>query len=180
MLGSMQAHKEDGYRWWVQRLRRMFQLHDEVRIDHFRGFAGKCLSGAPFPPPKLSEWSALETGDVRCGIVAAHDCPCCRLLGSRCKGGDCHERDMEERPGHRAFCCTREGGTAWLPTCIHAYSSGAATQGTILTRLVLIAGAIKEQGTPKGFMHARVVLLTKVLGTLNARLSCRSWGMCPS
>ncbi len=37
----MQAHKEDGFRWWVQRLRRMFQLHDEVRIDHFRGFAGK-------------------------------------------------------------------------------------------------------------------------------------------
>ena len=37
---AAQAHKEDGYRWWVQRLSRMFQLHDEVRIDHFRGFAG--------------------------------------------------------------------------------------------------------------------------------------------
>ena len=39
-LVTAQAHKEDGYRWWVQRLSRMFQLHDEVRIDHFRGFAG--------------------------------------------------------------------------------------------------------------------------------------------
>jgi hypothetical protein len=47
----LQAHKEDGFRWWVQRLSRMFQLHDEVRIDHFRGFAGgfplltHCCSG---------------------------------------------------------------------------------------------------------------------------------------
>ncbi len=38
--GLSQAHKEDGFRWWVQRLSRCFQLHDEVRIDHFRGFAG--------------------------------------------------------------------------------------------------------------------------------------------
>lgn len=39
-LYDWKAHKEDGFRWWVQRLSRCFQLHDEVRIDHFRGFAG--------------------------------------------------------------------------------------------------------------------------------------------
>ena len=27
-----------GYRWWVERLRRTFELFDVVRIDHFRGF----------------------------------------------------------------------------------------------------------------------------------------------
>jgi 4-alpha-glucanotransferase len=27
------------YRWWVERLRRTFQLFDVARIDHFRGFA---------------------------------------------------------------------------------------------------------------------------------------------
>ena len=29
----------DGYRWWVERLRRQLHLFDMVRIDHFRGFA---------------------------------------------------------------------------------------------------------------------------------------------
>jgi len=33
-------HAKDGYAWWVQRIRRTFELVDIVRIDHFRGFAG--------------------------------------------------------------------------------------------------------------------------------------------
>jgi len=32
--------EKDGYRWWVDRLRRTFALVDIARIDHFRGFAG--------------------------------------------------------------------------------------------------------------------------------------------
>jgi hypothetical protein len=45
---SGQAHKEDGFRWWVQRMSRCFQLHDVVRVDHFRGLAG--ASSRPSPP----------------------------------------------------------------------------------------------------------------------------------
>jgi 4-alpha-glucanotransferase len=30
--------RRGGYRWWVQRLRRTFELFDLARIDHFRGF----------------------------------------------------------------------------------------------------------------------------------------------
>jgi 4-alpha-glucanotransferase len=33
-------HAKDGYSWWVERIRRSFELVDIVRIDHFRGFAG--------------------------------------------------------------------------------------------------------------------------------------------
>ena len=29
---------EDGYRWWIDRLRTALDLYDRVRIDHFRGF----------------------------------------------------------------------------------------------------------------------------------------------
>jgi 4-alpha-glucanotransferase len=29
----------DGYRWWIERLRRTFELVELTRIDHFRGFA---------------------------------------------------------------------------------------------------------------------------------------------
>jgi 4-alpha-glucanotransferase len=32
------ALRRRGYRWWIERLRRTFALHDIARIDHFRGF----------------------------------------------------------------------------------------------------------------------------------------------
>jgi pullulanase/glycogen debranching enzyme len=32
--------RQDGYAWWIERMRRTFELVDIVRIDHFRGFAG--------------------------------------------------------------------------------------------------------------------------------------------
>ena len=33
------AHADEDYAWWVERIRRTFELVDIVRIDHFRGFA---------------------------------------------------------------------------------------------------------------------------------------------
>lgn len=33
------ALRAEGHRWWIERLRRMFELYDLARIDHFRGFA---------------------------------------------------------------------------------------------------------------------------------------------
>ena len=36
----MQAQEKAKYVWWERRLARAFQLYDETRIDHFRGFAG--------------------------------------------------------------------------------------------------------------------------------------------
>lgn len=32
------ANRADGYRWWVDRFRRTFDMFDAVRVDHFRGF----------------------------------------------------------------------------------------------------------------------------------------------
>lgn len=32
------ALQRRGYRWWVERFRRVFELYDIARIDHFRGF----------------------------------------------------------------------------------------------------------------------------------------------
>ena len=34
------VHAAEGYAWWIERVRRIFDLVDIVRIDHFRGFAG--------------------------------------------------------------------------------------------------------------------------------------------
>ena len=33
-------HAKNGFAWWVERVRHIFDLVDIVRIDHFRGFAG--------------------------------------------------------------------------------------------------------------------------------------------
>ena len=32
------AMRADGYRWWIERFRRAFELVDLTRLDHFRGF----------------------------------------------------------------------------------------------------------------------------------------------
>ena len=38
-LFDWNAAAAEGYRWWIERLRRTFTLFDLARIDHFRGFA---------------------------------------------------------------------------------------------------------------------------------------------
>jgi 4-alpha-glucanotransferase len=37
-LYDWSAMRRQGYRWWIERLRRARELYDLVRIDHFRGF----------------------------------------------------------------------------------------------------------------------------------------------
>jgi 4-alpha-glucanotransferase len=41
--------RESGYRWWIERFRRTFELVDLARVDHFRGFvaAWAVKRGAP-------------------------------------------------------------------------------------------------------------------------------------
>ena len=38
-LYNWKYHKEQGYSWWIRRIRRQFELYDTLRIDHFRAFA---------------------------------------------------------------------------------------------------------------------------------------------
>lgn len=38
-LYDWDALAADGFRWWIERFRRTFELFDLVRVDHFRGFA---------------------------------------------------------------------------------------------------------------------------------------------
>jgi 4-alpha-glucanotransferase len=37
-LYDWRALQRRGYRWWIERLRRTFELYDLARVDHFRGF----------------------------------------------------------------------------------------------------------------------------------------------
>ena len=49
-------HAKDGYAWWVERVRRSFELLDIVRIDHFRGFAGYWEIPASEPNAVKGRW----------------------------------------------------------------------------------------------------------------------------
>lgn len=37
-LYKWKVMKKDGFSWWVERFRQMFDLFDAIRVDHFRGF----------------------------------------------------------------------------------------------------------------------------------------------
>lgn len=50
------AHAEDGYAWWIERVRRTLELVDIVRIDHFRGFAGFWEIPATEPTAIRGRW----------------------------------------------------------------------------------------------------------------------------
>jgi 4-alpha-glucanotransferase len=47
----------DGYRWWIERMRRVLDLVDVFRIDHFRGFAGFWTVPAGAETAREGHWS---------------------------------------------------------------------------------------------------------------------------
>jgi 4-alpha-glucanotransferase len=55
-LYRWRAHAKEGYAWWVERIRRTFELVDIVRIDHFRGFAGYWEIPANEPTAVRGRW----------------------------------------------------------------------------------------------------------------------------
>ncbi len=37
-LYNWKTLEKDGFSWWIERFRQMFELYDAIRVDHFRGF----------------------------------------------------------------------------------------------------------------------------------------------
>ncbi len=63
------AHEQQGYRWWIERMRATLALCDIVRIDHFRGFesyweiaadAKTAIDGQWAPGPGSALFTALR------------------------------------------------------------------------------------------------------------------------
>ncbi len=50
------AHANEAYAWWIDRVRRTFELVDIVRIDHFRGFASYWEVPAEEPTAIHGQW----------------------------------------------------------------------------------------------------------------------------
>jgi 4-alpha-glucanotransferase len=73
------AHAAEGYAWWTERVRRIFELVDIVRIDHFRGFAGyweipasepNAIRGRWLPGPGAALFQAIEAALGELPIIA--------------------------------------------------------------------------------------------------------------
>ena len=50
------AHAKDGFAWWIERIRRSFELVDIVRIDHFLGFVNYWEVPASEPTAMHGKW----------------------------------------------------------------------------------------------------------------------------
>jgi len=50
------AHRATGYRWWIERFRRVFELVDVARIDHFRGFVSYWAIPAGHKTARHGHW----------------------------------------------------------------------------------------------------------------------------
>jgi 4-alpha-glucanotransferase len=48
--------RTEGYRWWIERLRRNVALFDSVRLDHFRGFVSYWAVPAGAPDARSGRW----------------------------------------------------------------------------------------------------------------------------
>jgi len=73
------AHENEGYAWWVERIRKTTELVDIVRIDHFRGFAGyweipaeeqTAMNGRWMPGPGAKLFDAIQESLGRLPIIA--------------------------------------------------------------------------------------------------------------
>ena len=48
--------KQDGYRWWIERVRASLKMFDMVRLDHFRGFEAYWEIPAGEPTAMNGKW----------------------------------------------------------------------------------------------------------------------------
>ena len=74
-LRLARASRASGFRWWIERFRRTFDLVDLTRVDHFRGFVAywavpadattaRSGGGAAAPAASSSTPSRAELGDL--------------------------------------------------------------------------------------------------------------------
>lgn len=69
-LYDWEAHAKENYSWWSGRIGRALQLHDEVRIDHFRAFAAYWSVPADAKTAKSGSWMVGPGEDFFKGVYS--------------------------------------------------------------------------------------------------------------
>jgi 4-alpha-glucanotransferase len=62
--------RRDGFRWWIERVRRALELVDAVRIDHFRGLVAYWAVPATARTARQGRWRRAAGRDL---LTALHD-----------------------------------------------------------------------------------------------------------
>ncbi|PIA47926.1 hypothetical protein AQUCO_01400493v1 [Aquilegia coerulea] len=57
-LYDWKAMEVEGFSWWIQRIQRAYNIYDECRIDHFRGFAGYWAVPSESKIATFGKWKA--------------------------------------------------------------------------------------------------------------------------
>ena len=65
------AHAREGFAWWIERIRRSFEMVDILRIDHFRGFAAHWEIPASEPTAIHGRWVSAPGEALFAAISAA-------------------------------------------------------------------------------------------------------------
>jgi 4-alpha-glucanotransferase len=136
------AHAAEGYAWWIERVRHIFELVDIVRIDHFRGFAGyweipasepNAIRGRWLPGPGAALFHAIEAALGSLPIIAED-------LGVITPDVDALRQEFS-LPGMRIlqFAFGEDGSNAYLP---HNYE----------TNTVVYTGT-HDNNTAQGWWH---------------------------
>ena len=58
------ALRQDGYRWWISRLRSLLCHVDVIRLDHFRGFTAAWHVPAGAPTAEIGSWVPGPGGEL--------------------------------------------------------------------------------------------------------------------
>ncbi len=66
-----EAMREDGFRWWIERFRRLTDLVDIIRLDHFRGFAAAWTVPFGNPTAEHGRWEPYPGGELLTAVEAA-------------------------------------------------------------------------------------------------------------
>ena len=61
--------KQDGYQWWIERVRRQLMLADIIRIDHFRGFVDYWEIPANEPTAACGSWQPGPGDELFAALV---------------------------------------------------------------------------------------------------------------
>lgn len=67
--------QKDGYRWWIDRFRAVFQLVDLARVDHFRGFAAYWSVPASHQTAERGQWVPAPGEDLFSRLIATWEGP---------------------------------------------------------------------------------------------------------
>ena len=55
-LYDWQTQRRTGYRWWIERFRRTFELVDATRVDHFRAFVAYWSVAERYKTARVGSW----------------------------------------------------------------------------------------------------------------------------